>query len=116
MGCRYRVWIVQYQDGLSEERLARGGHAVAVEPAESQVMTARQARHYVEAFNQTAEHEARNIRAAAFPVTVRYGGEPKRGQAITAVPENFRLQAHKKSPLTACQESASNGLPPREST
>lgn len=116
VGSRYRVWIVQFSEDPSERPLAENQDLVALEPAESHVMTARQARDYVEAFNRAAAHESRTIRAAAFPVTVHYTGEPKPGEAIASRRMNFFPQAHKKSPPAACQESAGNGLPPREST
>jgi len=116
MSGRYRVWIVQYSENPSPTALGQKEDAVALEPAEPRLMTARQAGDYVEAFNRAAAKEGRTIRAAAFPVTVQYSGEPERGEAIALETKNFFARAHKKSPATACQESAANGLPPREST
>jgi len=81
---RCRVWIVRY--GESEPT---GWHdvppgAVAIEPAEGQAMTARQARRYVEAFNRAAIGGARKVWAVALPVMIRYEGDPRPGEPLRA--------------------------------
>jgi hypothetical protein len=81
-GIRFRVWIVRYE-GLPPERLLdTPPGATAVEPAEKRVLTARQARHYVEAFNRAASDGVRKIWAVAVPVTLRYEGDPQPGGVI----------------------------------
>ena len=109
-GCR--VWIVRYG-----ESVPRGWHdvppgAVAIEPAEGHAMTPRQARRYVEAFNRAALGGTQKVWAVALPVTVRYEGDARPGERLCGPAPS----AHKKSPLLACQESAGNGLPPRDLT
>ena len=81
---RCRVWIVRY--GESEPT---GWHdvppgAVAIEPAEGQDMTVRQARRYVEAFNRAALGGARKVWAVALPVMIRYEGDPRPGEPLRA--------------------------------
>ena len=56
--------------------------AVAIEPAERQTMTARQAQRYVEAFNRAVENSPRKIWAVALPVTIRYDGDPQPGELL----------------------------------
>ena len=46
-------------------------------------MTARQARHYVEAFNRAALVVHRKLWVAALPVTIRYDGDPQPGETVT---------------------------------
>lgn len=115
MGTRYRVWIVRCEGWRPADgwRDAPAG-AIAVEPAERGTMSARQARRYVEAFNRSAQNGPRKIGVVALPVAIRYLGDPQPGEAIVTSP--LAATAHEKSPLLACQVSASNGLPPREST
>ena len=68
---------------------AQGWHdvppgAVAIEPAEGQDMTVRQARRYVEAFNRAALGGARKVWAVALPVRIRYEGDPRPGEPLRA--------------------------------
>ena len=79
---RCRVWIVRY-----EEAAPAGWHdippdAVAIEPAERHVMTASQAKRYVEAFNRAALGRARKVWAVALPIRIRYEGDPRPGEAL----------------------------------
>ena len=84
MGTRHRVWIVRYEGwrpgGLGDVQVG----AVAIEPAERQTMTARQAQRYVEAFNRAVENSPQKIWAVALPVSIRYVGDPQPGQALAA--------------------------------
>ncbi|MEN6450359.1 MAG: hypothetical protein ABFC96_07710 [Thermoguttaceae bacterium] len=104
---RCRVWIVRYEGPRPNGWHASPPDAVAVEPAERRTMSVQQANRYVEAFNRGTAAGGRKVWAVALPVTVRYEGEPRPGEPIAP-------SAHKKSPLLACQTSASNGLPPRD--
>ena len=82
MKTRYRVWIVRYK---GDPPPALGGipaSAFAVAPAERGTMTVRNARRYVEAFNRAALRGTGKVWAVALPVTVRYQGEPRPGEAI----------------------------------
>jgi hypothetical protein len=82
VGTRFRVWIVRYEGLPPVHWLDIPPGAIAVEPAEKRPMTARQARHYVEAFNRAARNGARKRWAVALPVTVRYEGDPHPGGVI----------------------------------
>jgi hypothetical protein len=120
---RWRVWLVRYEQWQPDSWNAVPADATAIEPAERGTMSARRARRYVEAFNRAAHGGPRKIWAVAVPITVRYVGDPLPGEPLAeylgqrvATSRQLELPtAHKKSPLLACQESASNGLPPRES-
>ncbi len=83
-GDRFRVWIARYEHwqpaGYGEVPPA----AVAVEPAEGDVMSAEEAATYVEAFNRVALGRSGKLWAVALPVYVRYEGEPEPGQTIGA--------------------------------
>jgi len=81
---RFRVWIVRYQDWQPRNLLDRPDRAVAVEPAERNTMRAEQATVYVEAFNRAALAAGRRLWAVAVPVVVRYEGEPRIGELVTA--------------------------------
>jgi len=107
-GDRFRVWIVAYEGAAPTDWCSLPPGAIAVTPAERGTMSARRAGVYVEAFNRAAVAGPAKRWAVALPVSVRYEGEPERGQPIT--------RAHEKSPRLACQVSAGNGLPPRDRT
>ena len=115
MGTRYRVWIVRYRGDRPNAWRDVPLGATAVEPAERGTMSARQARQYVETFNRAAARGPQKICCVAVPVSLRYVGDPQPGEALAAA-RCETDSAHEKSPLLACQVSAGNGLPPREST
>ena len=79
---RYRVWIARYQNGRPRSCHDVPPDAVALQPAETETMSARQAAKYVEAFNRAALRRRRKIWAVAIPVAVRYGGEPRPGRSL----------------------------------
>jgi hypothetical protein len=110
VGIRCRVWIVQYEGAPPIAWHDIPVEAVAIEPAEGQTMSARQAARYVEAFNRAAVTGPQKVWAVALPVTIHYEGDAKPGERVPPP------SAHKKSPLLACQVSACNGLPPRDLT
>jgi hypothetical protein len=56
--------------------------AVAIEPAEEGAMSARRAAGYVRAFNRVLLGKQPRIWAIAVPVTIRYEGEPERGERM----------------------------------
>lgn len=107
-GNRFRVWIVAYEGAAPTDWRSVPPGAIAVTPAERCTMSARRAGVYVEAFNRAAVAGPAKRWAVALPVSVRYEGEPERGQPIGP--------AQEKSPRLACQVSAGNGLPPRDRT
>jgi hypothetical protein len=85
MRSHYRVWIVRYREGWRPSQWHDvPPDAVAVEPAERGVMSGRLARNYVEAFNRVAQAGARRLWAVALPVTIRYAGDPRPGQLLSA--------------------------------
>jgi hypothetical protein len=79
---RFRVWIVAYEGPRPADWRAAPGQAVAVEPAETGTMSARQAGLYVEAFNRSAAASQPPRWAVALPVTIRYEGDPQPGQPL----------------------------------
>jgi hypothetical protein len=88
---RFRIWITRYDGGQPSGFHQQPPEAVAVEPAEPQAMTARQARRYVEAFNRAALAARRRLWAVAIPVGVRREGEPRSGELLGAGPRGFGL-------------------------
>ena len=84
MAKRYRVWIVRYEPPPPATWHDVPPGAIAVEPAESGTMTARRARHYVEAFNRAAQAGGRGIWAVALPVAIHYIGDPRPGELVDA--------------------------------
>ena len=84
MGTRYRVWIVRYQGCPPEAWHNIPADAIAVEPAERGTLTARQTRHYVQAFNRAARTGSQKIWAVAVPVALHYVGDPQPGEPLAA--------------------------------
>lgn len=84
MGTRHRVWIVRYRGQPPGGWWDTPPGALAVEPAEQGTMTVRQARRYIEAFNRAAQSGPLKIWAVALPVSIRYVGDPRPGEAIAA--------------------------------
>ena len=80
---RFRVWIAAYQDWQPRDCRDIPPQVVPLEPAEANLMTSRQARRYVEAFNRIALTCPRKIWAIALPVVVRWDGEPSPGTALS---------------------------------
>ena len=80
---RFRVWIVAYDGTRPADWRDAPARAVALEPAETGTMSARQAGLYVEAFNRTASGSPQNQWAVALPVTIRYEGDPQPGQLLS---------------------------------
>jgi len=78
----FRVWIAAYGDWQPDGYRDVPVAAIALEPAEEETMSAEQASAYVEAFNRTALGGPRKIWAVALPVTLRYEGEPRPGEAL----------------------------------
>jgi len=94
---RYRVWIASCRD--CDYRPAPPGaaaaEATALEPAEEEAMSEREAARYVEAFNRAALSARRRVRAVAMPVAVCYRGDPQPGQTLAA--GQGRLLGHKSA-------------------
>ena len=83
---RFRVWITAYEHGQPSDFRGVPPGAIALEPAEEELMSDGQAAAYVEAFNRAASSRSRKIWAVALPVTVRYDGEPRPGESIGPAP------------------------------
>jgi hypothetical protein len=82
--CRFRVWILRYDQWEPQSLRDWPPRATAVEPAEPGTMSARAAATYVEAFNRAALRACRRRWAVAVPVVVRYEGEPRAGEVVCA--------------------------------
>jgi len=79
----YRVWIAAYRNWRPESyRDVPPPEAVALEPAETGTMSARQAARYVEAFNRASLARRAETWAFAIRVAVRYDGEPRPGRSL----------------------------------
>jgi len=79
---RYRVWIARVEGWQPADPGARPPRAWAVEPAETEIMSARQAQQYTLAFNRAILRSGRKWWAVAVPVDVRYDGEPRPGEML----------------------------------
>jgi hypothetical protein len=82
VACRYRVWIVRYENRPPDTWHGVPSGAIALEPAERAAMSGRHARRYVEAFNRAVEQGQRKIWAVAVPVRIGYLGEPQPGEIV----------------------------------
>jgi hypothetical protein len=95
---QYRVWIAAYRNWTPRSCCDVPSHGVALEPAEMDTMSASQAARYVEAFNRAALAQDRKIWAVAILITVRYDGEPRRGQLLTKAAVEFAPASGEESP------------------
>jgi hypothetical protein len=84
---RCRVWIVRYEGAAPSAWLDVPAGAVAIEPAEGRVMTARRARRYAEVFNRAALAGTQKVWAVALPMTIRYEGDARPGERLS--PSHF---------------------------
>ena len=91
-GIRYRVWIVRYEGVRPAGWHEVPPGAVAVAPAERGAMSARRARHYVEAFNRAALGGCGKVWAVAVPVTVRYEGDPRPGGGLAGISHHEEIE------------------------
>jgi hypothetical protein len=78
----FRVWIVACGTWRPRHPRDQPLEAVALEPAEEGILSARQAARYVKAFNRTARAQRLAVWAIALPVTVRYEGDLRRGDKL----------------------------------
>ncbi len=81
--CGYRIWIIRYDHWVPRSCSQVPPHAIAREPAEGELMSARQATRYVKAFNREAIARHRKLWAVALPVAVRFEGEPHPGDVLS---------------------------------
>lgn len=83
---RYRVWLFTYSDWQPVSCSDLPFEAVALEEAEPRTFSVEEAARYVKTFNRTALQTSAdnnsNVWAVAFPITVFYYGEPRRGQRL----------------------------------
>jgi len=118
----YRVWIVRYEGWLPAGPRDVPHRAVALEPAEAELMSSEEAAQYAEAFNRAMLARHCKLWAVGMPVQPRYEGEPQPGESLSLRPGPSRAvlrkirAARKKSPPCASQASAHDGSPPRENT
>jgi hypothetical protein len=94
----YRVWIVAYQHWRPQGCSDVPPDAVALEPAEEDILSARQAARYVEAFNRAVLGGRRGIWAVAIPVSVQYQGEPRPGLPLSDAQTGFSPALSRRSP------------------
>jgi hypothetical protein len=99
---QYRVWIVRYRGRPPRGPAETPPRCWALEPAEDQAMSAREAADYTAAFNgailagQGARHGRvprrgpRKVWAVAVAVTLRYDGDLQPGQGLTQSPQCSR--------------------------
>lgn len=78
----FRVWIADCGSWRPRHPRDQPPEAVALEPAEEGVLSARQAARYVKAFNRTALAQRLPVWAIALPVTVRYEGDLEPGENV----------------------------------
>jgi hypothetical protein len=79
---RYRVWIAAVSDWQPRDYADVPPTAVAIEPAEEQTMSARQAARYCRAFNRVLRGRHPQVWAIGVPVTTHYQGEPEPGERM----------------------------------
>jgi hypothetical protein len=91
---RFRVWITVYQDWQPGHDRDIPPQATALEPAEPQTMTARQARRYVGVFNRVALARGKKVWAVALPVTVSYRGDARPGTLLPLTDPPRRVDHH----------------------
>lgn len=84
-GC-YRVWIARIEDWEPHSWADLPPQASAIKPAEKRTLSARQAAHYVRAFNQVVLRGRPKVWAIAVPVATRYDGDLTPGQRIVSPP------------------------------
>jgi len=97
-GGRFRVWITQYDRWQPEAYGDVPPAAVALEPAENDLMSAAEAAIYVEAFNREALRRPQKIWAIAVPVTFWIAGEPDAGVLL----RDLATAGAQKSPPRVC--------------
>lgn len=78
----FRVWIAARGRWQPAHARDRPPHAIALEPAEERIFTAREAARYVKAFNRTARAQEIPVWAIALPVVVRYEGDLRPGEKL----------------------------------
>jgi hypothetical protein len=79
---QFRVWITRYEKWRPRSVRDRPPSAVAVEPAEPGTMSAREARAYAAAFNESALAARCKLWAVILPVVVRYEKDAQPGQVL----------------------------------
>jgi hypothetical protein len=83
---QYRVWIARVSGWQPREFADVPPMAVALEPAEEGLMSARQAARYVQVFNRIVLRTGPKVWAIALPVAIRYQGDPVPGQRLIPSP------------------------------
>jgi hypothetical protein len=93
---QYRVWIVRYRGRPPRGPGETPARCRALEPAEEQAMSAREATQYTAAFNgallagRREKRGPRKLWAVAVPVKLRYDGDLHPGQGLTQSPQCSR--------------------------
>jgi hypothetical protein len=94
----FRVWLAACGSWQPRGPRDQPPEAVALEPAEEAVLSARQAACYVKAFNRAARARGLRVCAVALPVVVRYEGDLRPGQKFAVNPCSSRADGAKRRP------------------
>ena len=81
---QYRVWIARTEEWDPQHWSEVPRSAMALHPADEQCMSAAEAASFLSGFNGEILDHPRAIWAVAIPVGLRYEGDLRPGQRITA--------------------------------
>jgi hypothetical protein len=78
----YRIWIASYTDWRPGTWHDVPSRAIALEPAEADLLSVGQAQAFLEGFNGQMLAGSKRLWAVAVPVVVGYEGDARRGENI----------------------------------
>ena len=79
---RFRIWIAGYSDWRPTTWHDVPPRAIALEPAETDPLSASQAQAFLEGFNGQMLRQAKRLWAVAVPIVVGYDGDVRAGENV----------------------------------